>query len=160
MRIRIRTAFISLVGSALGALVGVLVWARRRRRPILEDDTIDMAPPPPSRNGRLPIPEIDIPIQDFSFQVVEAFLVGSGEYRLCQGENTIGQHTSNMVRLPEASPYHAVIEIDAERAEFMDWQPQAPSEINGQAVAVGERYPLADGDEIRIGLTTLQFIRR
>lgn len=157
---RIRTAFLSVAGSLLGALVGLWVWARRRRLPLLEDDTIDMVPPAPNRDGRLPIPELQVSIQDYSFQGVEAYLVGTGAYQLCEGENTIGRHKSNMVHVPEASPYHAVIEIDAERAEFMDWQPQAPSIINGQAVAVGERYPLADGDEIRIGLTTLQFIRR
>lgn len=153
---RIRTALISL----LGAIVGVWVWLRRRQALLWEDDTIDMVPPPPSRDGRLPIPELDITLHEISFGSIDAYLIGPSQYRLCEGENTIGKHDSNMVLLPEASPYHAVIEIDADRAEFMDWQPLAPSIINGQAVAVGERYPLKNGDEIRIGLTTLQFIRR
>jgi hypothetical protein len=94
--------------------------------------------------------------------VARAFLVGhTGEhYPLYEGENTIGRHGSNMIQIMDAtaSRYHAVIEIHGDEFEYMDWQASQPSDLNGQFLERGRRYPLRHGDRIRIGVTVLRFV--
>lgn len=94
--------------------------------------------------------------------VAPAVLVGQrGEqFPVYEGENTIGRHSSNMIKIVDStvSRYHAVIEGYGEEFVFMDWQASQPSEINGELVTPGERHALKDGDKIRVGITTLRFV--
>jgi hypothetical protein len=92
---------------------------------------------------------------------VEAFLVGQAgeQYPLLDGENTIGRDGSNMIHLADdaVSRYQAVIEVRDGEYEYMDWQAERPSEINGRPLGRGERHLLRPDNEIRIGATLLRF---
>ncbi len=81
------------------------------------------------------------------------------DFKILEGKNKIGSNASNeiTVRDKEVSSYHALILCRKDRFLLTDEMSSNGTTINGQDMSPRDPYELADGDEIKIGTTTLLF---
>jgi predicted component of type VI protein secretion system len=82
-------------------------------------------------------------------------------YELCAPETLIGRNpTTDITLLDEGiSREHALISFDADSGEHAveDLQSTNGTKVNGKRI---RSSPLADGDEIQVGNTRFQYLRR
>jgi pSer/pThr/pTyr-binding forkhead associated (FHA) protein len=125
---------------------------------------------PDGQDQRLPANMDNLPTQvitDTSNTRVATLKVldgpGKGQERpVFSGTNQLGRSADNRIPLDFGDntisrQQHAVIAYDASTTEFriFDGGKQNPVSVNGERLS-GDR-PLADGDTVKIGLTTLRF---
>ncbi|MBZ5727030.1 MAG: FHA domain-containing protein [Acidobacteriia bacterium] len=83
------------------------------------------------------------------------------DFRLYEGQNRVGRDANSHIVLsdPLAGGAHAVINYDGTRFEIIDLASKNGTFLNEKSTTV-TREELKNGDVIRIGDTSLQFIRR
>jgi len=80
------------------------------------------------------------------------------DFRLYEGQNNIGRDAKNTVRITEdgsISSHHATILYRGGQFYLRDEMSTNPSFVNEQEVLPGMTAKLADGDNIRVGKTSL-----
>lgn len=152
-------AFLAVLGLAFLGGVGLSaagIWMLRRRPSPQFHPEIPMKTPQPTiADVPPPLPRKTVP--------ASAEIEGpNGEHwRLVEGQNTLGRHSSNHIQIMDesVSRHHAVIEVISNHFYYMDLPSAShPSEMNGSLLQPEQRYELHHGQVIRIGSSLVRFV--